>query len=192
MNVSNSRRRVDPPLWVALIAAALAMSLILGASYLLIQHLHPSAGSIDHPAQPLTDSQTMAQVVEPAKEIVAVAQLQEATGGYVFMSCRDLHDPPYQGAVYMNFKLPTVTKTDTLVYLREIGDALVANGWTEGLASNQHLFGHTVKKDGVIAIFYQNPDQANYGSMQLYGECRNTTDHANDSTTWTDVTSALR
>jgi len=192
MNVSSSRRWVDSPSSVALIAAALAVSLISGTGFLLIAHLRPPVSSLDRPAQPLTDSQTMAQVMEPAKEIVAIAQLQAPTGGYILMSCRDLHDPPYQGAVYLNFRFPVAGKADTLAYLEKMGNALVANGWTEGPPPNEHAFGQTLKKNGVTAIFYQNADQANFGTVQLYGECRNTTDHANDSTAWTDVTSQLR
>lgn len=192
MNVSSSRRWVDSASSVALIAAALAVSLISGTAFLLITHLRPLVSSLDRPAQPLTDSQTLAQVMEPAKEIVAIAQLQAPTGGYILMSCRDLHDPPYQGEVYLNFRFPVAGKADTLAYLEQMGNALVANGWTEGLPPNQHALGQTLKKNGVTAIFYQNADQANYGTVQLYGECRNTTDHANDSTAWTDVTSQLR
>jgi hypothetical protein len=44
---------------VALIAAALAVSLILGTSFLPIQHFRPSISSLEHPAQPLTDDQAL-------------------------------------------------------------------------------------------------------------------------------------
>ena len=177
---------------MALTAAALGMSLILGTTFLLIEHFRPAGGSFDHPGQPLTDSQTMAQVVEPAKHIVGIAELQAATAGYMLVSCRDQHDPPYQGAVHLTFQIPTTTKADALVYLQKIAATLVADGWTEGVPPNRHLFGHALSKSGVSAIFYQNPDQPNFGTMQLDGECRNTTDHADDSTAWTDVTSQLR
>lgn len=179
------------PWSVALIAAALTLSLLLGTAFLLVSHLRPSARAIDHPAAPLTDGQTMAQVMGPAKEIVTVAQLQTATAGYLLMSCRNAHDPPYQGAVFLDFRLPTASNGDTLVYLRRVRDALVANGWSEGLPPNRHLSGHALDKAGVTAIFYQNPDQANFGTMQLYGECRNTTDHTGDRSGWTDVTGQL-
>jgi hypothetical protein len=187
----DSRRSVDSPRSVALVAAALAVSLTLATGFLLVQHLRPSASSVDHPAHPLTDSQTMAQVIEPTKEIVAVAGLQGVTGGYTLMSCRDVHDPPYQGAVYVNFRLLAGSKTDALAYLQKIGAALVADGWAEGLPPNQHLFGHTLEKNGVTAILYETPDQPNFGTLQVYGECRDTTDHAGDRTAWTDVTEQL-
>ena len=176
---------------MALTAAALGMSLVLGTAFLLIQHFRPAVGSLDHPAHPMTDSQTMAQVLEPAKQIVGIAQLRAATAGYMLMSCRNLRDPPYQGAVYLDFQMSTTTKGEAPVYLQKIADTLVADGWTEGLPPNQHPFGHTVLKNGVTAIFYQNPDQPSFGTMQLYGECRNSNDHARDSTAWTDVTNQL-
>jgi hypothetical protein len=192
MNTSNSLHWAHSRQSVALIAAALAMSLILGTGFLLIQYFRPPVGSLDHPAQPLTDTQAMAQVMRPAREITTTAQLQAATGGYLLMSCTDLHHPPYQGAVFMNFQLPSAGKNDMLLYFRKIADALVANGWTEGLPPNQHLLGHTLTKHGVTAIFYPNPDRASFGIMQLYGECRDMTDHANDTSAWTDITGQLR
>jgi hypothetical protein len=92
----------------------------------------------------------------------------------------------------MNFQLPSAGKNDMLLYFRKIADALVADGWTEGLPPNQHLLGHTLTKHGVTAIFYPNPDRASFGIMQLYGECRDMTDHANDTSAWTDITGQLR
>ena len=192
MNDGSSRRGINSPQSVTLIAVALGISLVLGTAFVLIEHFRPSVSALDRPAQPLTDGQTMAQVMEPAKQIVAVARLQAATGGYTLMSCRNLHDPPYQGEVYLNFRLPGTSKADTIAYLDEVSDALRAAGWAEGLPENQHLFGHTLTKNRVTAIFYPNADQANFATMQIYGECRNTTDHTNDSTAWTDVTDELR
>jgi hypothetical protein len=53
------------------------------------------------------------------------------------------------------------------------------------------MFGKTLNKDGVTAIFYPNTDYSNLGIMQLYGECRNMTNHRNDNTAWTDITTQL-
>lgn len=192
MNTGNSRGWARSPQSVALIAAALAISSILGTSFLLIQHFRPSVSSLEHPTQPLTDDQARAQVVDPAKRIVTAAQLREVTGGYILMSCRDAHDPPYQGAVYLTFELPGAGDSDALVYLRRIGEVLIADGWSQGAPPNEHLFGHTLTKDGVTVIFYRNSERGNVGTMQLYGECRNTSDHTGDATGWTDVTGQLR
>lgn len=191
MDAGDSRRWAPPPWMVPTLAAALTMSLLLATAFLLVDHFRQSAGPLDHPAHPLTDRQAMAQVLEPAREIVAIAQLRGATGGYLLMSCRDSHDPPYQGAAWVDFRLPTGGTEDARVYLQNMAEALVADGWTEGLPPNQHQFGHTLDKNGVIAIVYRNPDRPNFATMQIYGECRNTTDHAADQTGWTDITPML-
>jgi hypothetical protein len=171
----------------AVTAAALMVSLVLGGAFLSIGRLHSSpADFLEHPANPATDAQSETQVIEPAKQIVAVARLQKPTAGYLLMSCKNHDDPPYQGAIYMNFSLPAAARDDT--YFRNIAATMVAHGWSEGLPPNQHLYGRTLYKDGVTAIIYRNSDDANLGIMRLYGQCRNTNDHRYDTTGWVDIT----
>lgn len=89
----------------ALLAAAV-VPLLAGCA--LVMHKPHSAGSSnpwDDSAHPLTDDQAMAQVVEPAKQIVAAADLQAVRAGFSFTSCNDQGDPPYQGTVRMAFLL---------------------------------------------------------------------------------------
>lgn len=79
----------------ALLAAAV-VPLLAGCA--LVMHKPHSAGSSnpwDDSAHPLTDDQAMAQVVEPAKQIVAAADLQAVRAGFSFTSCNDQGDPPY-------------------------------------------------------------------------------------------------
>ena len=121
-----------------------------------------------------------------AKEIVRVAQLREATGGYIFVSCKN-EQPPYQAAVYMNFQLP---HANSVKYLREVAADMVAHGWKEAPTTGEH-FGKKLNKDGATAVFYRNPDDPDYGTMRLYGECRNMTDHRRDNPAWTEVTDRL-
>lgn len=52
-------------------------------------------------------------------------------------------------------------------------------------------FGKKLTKDGVTSIFYRNLDDANFGTMRLYGECRNMGDHRNDNPAWTELTDLL-
>src|SRR5262249_51329896 len=81
----------------ALIAAALAVSLLLGGAFLIVSRLRPPpSDALDHPVNPVTDDETATQVVEPAKQIVTVAGLQTASAGYLLMSCKNQNDPPYQ------------------------------------------------------------------------------------------------
>ncbi|SOJ55469.1 Putative lipoprotein LppJ [Mycobacterium simulans] len=169
------------------ISAALAVTLILGAAFLVVTRVHPSAtDSLGHPHGPATDDQTKSQVIESAKQIVIVAGLRTTTAGYLLMSCTDQESPPYQGAIHLTFEPPTDAPTDA--YFREIAAALVAHGWTEGLPPTQHAFGRTVSKDAVTAIVYRHSDNPSLGVMRVYGECRNMNDHRGDTSAWTDIT----
>jgi hypothetical protein len=116
-----------------------------------------------------------------------MAQLQDATGGYAFVSCKNENEPPYQVAVYMNFRLP---QSNSVKYLRDVAASMVAHGWTAAAAMGEH-FGQKLTKDGVTAIFYRSVNDTNFATMRLYGECRNTADHRNDNPVWTEVTEQL-
>lgn len=169
----------------ALLVAALTVSLVLGGAFLSVGRLHSSPGDVlDHP-QPITDDQAESQVVESARQIVTTVGLQRPTAGYLLMSCKNLDDPPYQGAVYMNFALPAEGRADR--YFRSIAAAMVAKGWEEGLPPNQHAYGATLYKDGVTAILYRNTGDPNSGVIRLYGQCRNMNNHHNDTTAWVDI-----
>lgn len=94
-------------------------------------HKPHSAGSSnpwDDSAHPLTDDQAMAQVVEPAKQIVAAADLQAVRAGFSFTSCNDQGDPPYQGTVRMAFLL----QGDHDAYFQHVRAAMLSHGWIDG------------------------------------------------------------
>ncbi|HEX4395811.1 MAG TPA: hypothetical protein VH084_30405, partial [Mycobacterium sp.] len=89
------------------IAAVLFTAVLVGAALLVINRLHSSAAdAVEHPGPAATDAQTQSEVVEQAKDVVAIAALQQPTASYLFMSCKDHDNPPYQGAVYLDFQLP--------------------------------------------------------------------------------------
>jgi len=186
---------VQPP-WLrspaarALLAGALSISLVLGGAFLAVGRLHSSPADLDRPAQPVSDEQSESEVVEQARHLVDVAHLEKPTAGYLLMSCKDRDNPPYQGAVYLNFTVPAAARADT--YFQDIGTAMVEHGWTEGQASNQHVFGKTLNKDGVTAILYRDDDYPNLGVARLYGQCRNMNDHRRDTTAWVDVTDRVQ
>jgi hypothetical protein len=174
-----------------LLAVALAMSLVLGGSFLAVGRLHSSpADSLEHPDRTATDGQTKTEVVEQAKHIVAIARFQQPTAGYLLLSCKNRDDPPYQGAVYMNFTLPADARADE--YFQTIAAAMAGRGWIEGLPPNQHLYGKTLSKDGVTAILYRDSDYSNRGIARLYGQCRNMNNHRGDTTAWVDITDQLQ
>ncbi|MDI3315755.1 MAG: hypothetical protein QJR12_16235 [Mycobacterium sp.] len=171
-------------------AAALLVSLALGGAVVSIGRLHSSPTDfLDHPANPVSDAASEAQVVEPAREIVAFARLQTPTAGYLLMSCKNRDDPPYQGAVYLNFRLPTGTSDDT--FFRNVMATMLAHGWREGRPPTRQPLGGTLYKDGVTAILYRSSDDATVGIIRLYGQCRNTGNHRNDTTGWVDITERL-
>ena len=67
-----------------LVVFALMVSLVLGASFLLINSV--GASGTNTTEHPVSDDQATAQVVDSAKQIVDVARLRGATGGYIFLS----------------------------------------------------------------------------------------------------------
>ena len=48
-------------------------------------------------------------------------------------------------------------------------------------------FGRKLTRDGVTTTFQRNVDKADFGTMRIYGECRNMADHRNDNPAWTDI-----
>jgi hypothetical protein len=90
---------------VVFIAVVLVLSIALGGCSLMFAHQH----DIDHPANPLSDDQAEAQVVDAAKQIAQLVSLPDMYGGFAFESCNDQGDPPYRGVVEMSFKLPIAT-----------------------------------------------------------------------------------
>lgn len=142
---------------------------------------------MERPAHPLTDDQAKAQVVDSARQIVAVARLREATGGYTLLSCTNENEPPYQGAADIHFALPS----DAVGYFEKFAAQMIANGWSEGLPPNQHVVGKTMSKDGVTAIAYRDSDYRRLGIMKVYGECRDVNDHRIDTTAWIEISDQL-
>jgi len=171
----------------ALLLAALLMSLALGAAFVVVNTPPSTDAGVLRDARPLTNDQARGQVVESARQIVTAARLRGVTGSYAFLSCTNAHDPPYQVALYMNFALP---ETNSIKRVREIASAMVASGWREAPSMGEH-FGLKLTKDGVTSTFHENPHDARFGVMRLYGECRNTADHRNDNPAWRDVSDQL-
>jgi hypothetical protein len=174
-----NRRAV--PSGLLLLLVVLAVFVVVGTAFVILRrpgHLHP--------AQPLTDEQSEIQVVDPAKQIVTMAQLQRAAGGYMLMSCTNESDPPYQGTVYLTFDIPK-----SLDYFDRVAAAMTPHGWQKGPTPQTALVGTTLSRAGVTAILYRDPDRDGVGIMKVYGECRNIGNHRADPTGWTDITDQL-
>ena len=167
----------------ALLLAALAMALVLGVGAVVIYSSPDDEVGALGGAGPLTDEQARDQVVGSARQIVSTASLRGVTGGYTFLSCKNEHDPPYQAAVYLTFHMP---ETNSVRRINEIAAAMVAHGWRQAPTMGEH-FGKKLTKDGVTSTFHRNLDVADFGTMRIYGECRNMTDHRRDNPAWTDI-----
>lgn len=174
-------------LWVA---AALTLSLLLGGLFVLVSRLHSSPSDfLDHPAHPITDEQSESQVVVPARQIVTSAGLQAPKAGYLLMSCKNHEDPPYQGAIYLNFAVPDNVRADT--FFSTVAAVLLEHGWKEGVPPSRYVYGRTLYRDDVTAIIYRDGDYPSLGVARLYGQCRNMNDHRKDTTAWTDITDQI-
>jgi hypothetical protein len=169
---------------VLTLAALIVMCAVAGALLWLTDR---RADEVHVQGEPMTDAQAAGQVVASAKQIVSVAQLREASGGYAFVSCQNANEPPYQVTVYMKFRLP---QSNSVQYLRDVAASLVAHGWAPAGSTGEH-FGQKLTKDGVTAIFYRSVYETDFATMRLYGECRNTADHRNDNPVWREVTDQL-
>lgn len=170
---------------VVLLLAALGAVLAVGAAQLWLSNR--DAGDVRLQGEPMTDAQAAGQVLGSAKQIVSTARLQDVTGGYAFVSCKNANEPPYQVAVYMNFLVP---QSNSVKYLNDVAASMVAQGWRTAPAMGEH-FGQKLTKDGVTAVFYRSGSNTDFATMRLYGECRNTADHRNDNPVWREVTDQL-
>jgi hypothetical protein len=174
----------------ALTLVVLATSLVVGGAYVAIDRLHSTAAdAVEHPGPAATDAQTQSEVVEHARDIVTITGLRQPSAGYLLMSCKNRDDPPFQGAIYMDFQLPSEVSADQ--YFRGVAAAMVAHGWREGLPPNQHLFGRNLSKDGVNAILYPDGDSSARGVARIYGQCHDMSDHNGAKAEWIDITDRL-
>lgn len=149
--------------------------------------MFPHRHDIDHPANPLSDDQAEAQVVDAAKQIAQRVSLPDMYGGFAFESCNDQGTPPYRGVVEMSFKPPG----DPDTFFNQIAATMVAHGWADGPPPGLRPHGKVINQGGVMAVMSSGPNPG-WSRIQLYGECRNMTDHHNDGkTNWVKITDQL-
>jgi hypothetical protein len=173
------------PRSVVLVLAALTTVLAVAGAMLWLSDRR--ADEVPLQGEPMTDAQAAGQVVASAKQIVSVAQLRDASGGYAFVSCKNANEPPYQVTVYLNFRL---LQDNSVKYLHDVGAAMVNHGWAPAAVMDEH-FGQKLTKDGVTAIVYRSGIDTDFATLRLYGECRNNADHRNDNPVWREVTDQL-
>lgn len=133
------------------------------------------SSSGQEPDSPLSDRQAIAQVVDAARQIAKAADLSDPSGGFSWESCNDQGEAPYRGRVDMTFAVPPVVDQDT--YFARIAATMVASGWAPGAPPT----GTAIHRDGVLARIGASPFARADGAVQLFGACRNMTDHRADS-----------
>jgi hypothetical protein len=171
----------------ARLAAMAIVVMVLGGCSLVFSKPHSSGPNpFDDSAHPMTDDQTKSQVIDPAKQIVAAADLQGVSGGFSFASCNDQGDPPYQGTVTISFLI----HGDPDAYFQHVRSAMLSHGWNDGPPPGRRLHGTTLNTSGVTANIGFLPSDHSYGQIHLYGECRNTANHKGEGG-WTDITDQL-
>lgn len=171
----------------ALTATLLAGTIALGGC--TMSDSNPESRGGDEVAAPLSDEQAQAQVVDVGRQLRTVAGLQDVGGGFSFESCNDQGEPPYRGLLEMSAQLPA--GTDTQTYARQVADAMVAAGWTDGPPPGKKPYGTVIHKDGVMVVM--GPGNVDgLLAFTVQGECRNTTDHRDDGkTVGRDITPEL-
>ncbi|MBV8964771.1 MAG: hypothetical protein JO191_01205 [Mycobacteriaceae bacterium] len=131
--------------------------------------------------EPLSDEQTMAQVVDAARQVVQAAGLREVTGGFVFESCNDQGAPPYRGRVDMSCAVPAGVEPEE--HGRQIAADLVRAGWTAGAPAGKRPFGVVVHTETVMVVISSAQADRPRAAVQVCGQCRNMTDHRIDGKT---------
>ena len=111
-----SRLRSSRSAVLVLAALAVVLAVTAGLLWLTDRRTH----DVKVQGQPMTDAQAAGQVLASARQIVEAARLQEVTGGYAFVSCKNENEPPYQAAVYLNFGLPQNNSVKYLLSLIHI------------------------------------------------------------------------
>ncbi|OBB12796.1 hypothetical protein A5662_07680 [Mycobacteriaceae bacterium 1482268.1] len=143
------------------------------------------------PVKTLSDEDTMKEVIDPGRQIIQVAGLQEVSGGFDFEACNDQGEPPYRGRLDMGFAIPK--DVEPKKYIEQIAQTMVNQGvgWYDGPPAGKRLFGTVIHTDTVFAVISQHPVAKEDGAVRIFGECRNMVDHRNDATTGVDVTDRL-
>ncbi|ORV98055.1 hypothetical protein AWC14_14020 [Mycobacterium kyorinense] len=150
--------------------------------------MFPSQHRASPPVEPLSDEQARAQVVEPARQITKAVGLHVTYATFAWEWCNDQGDPPYHGRVDMVFKVPD--GVDRSAYFQQITTTMAKQpGWGSGAAPGMQPHGENLHK-GNITITMGPGRDAEYGRIQLFGECRNMNDHRNDSG-WHDITDEI-
>lgn len=138
-----------------------------------------------------SNEDTMKQVVEPAKQIIALAGLKGVYGGFSFEACNDQGEAPYRGRLEVSFDIPEDVESQT--FIKQVADTVLkqGDGWYDGAQPGKRMFGTVIHTDEVTAVLSPHPVAKEAGALLILGECRNMIDHRNDAVKDVNVTDQL-
>jgi hypothetical protein len=133
------------------------------------------------PVKTQSTEEAMKEVIDPTKQIVKIAALQDVSAGFDFEACNDQGDPPYRGRLDVGFRISDGMTPDA--YFKQIASTVVqqGNGWYDGPPPGKNPFGTVIHTDTVFAVIGQNPVAKEDGYIHVFGECRNMDDHRDDA-----------
>jgi hypothetical protein len=125
----------------------------------------------DGVSNPITPAQSKTQVVDAAKDIVGILNLQVQQPAFWHASCNDQDEAPFRGQMTIGYPLPSNAEAADAEVAQMI-KTLQTKGWT--IDSEAHGHGVTLTKNGVMASLSARPANSE-GILELLGECRDTT-----------------
>jgi len=122
-------------------------------------------------SNPITPEQSKGQVIDAAKEIVGILDLQVVRSVFWHASCNDQGDAPFRGQMMIGYPLPSNAQAANAA-VAQLVQRLQSQGWTTDSDFKSH--GATLKKSGVVAVLGARPLDSK-GTLELSGECRDVT-----------------
>ncbi|MBS9534208.1 hypothetical protein KIH27_11480 [Mycobacterium sp. M1] len=150
------------------------------------------AGCGDAVTNPMTPQQARAQVIDAGKGLVRDLGLQGSLTRttFTYESCTDNNKGPFRGKLVLVFWMPGADRSSPVAPTTVIS-ALQQHGWQGDPDFHSHTT--ALRKNDVDAevdFMYVVPLRA-HARITLYGQCRDTYDHAKDPFDRGDVTAEL-
>lgn len=121
---------------------------------------------------PMTPEQSRRQVVDAATEVSRLIAKPIESAYFWHESCSDGDQGPFRGVVRISYQ-PPVDPHAAAAAFDDMTQRLRSGGW----ATDSDFISHatTLKKDGVDASLSPADASVPLASVELYGECRDTT-----------------
>lgn len=126
----------------------------------------------DGVSNPISPEQSKAQVIDAAKEIVGLLDLQVVEPAFWHASCNDQGAAPFRGQMMIGYPLSSSFEASD-AEVAQMVQRLQSKGWTTDSDFKSH--GATIKKNGVVAVFDPQSVGDSTRGLELFGECRDVT-----------------